>query len=523
MDVEAFSMPFHFRYLCNNNRFQLSPLQASVSSNRRSTKTGDQNHSQNQTSSRFPASGSGSHLNNKNKSNTTLSPTGTRIRSARIVETPLHADGTRNRSIHNSTKTVNSHMSKELFKHDRQTGTKSNGSSSRRRNNKSNNDTVNSELKTRTRVSKTSSTMASNIRAKLDETRQSRRLAAESNSPMPPLTQAYCDYLLAECVSHDEWELVLDVLTLMKEVGLYQVRSTYAACLQSCFQNANAQSARDILAAMTATQIPPSTSDYALVIMAMCRKDQSDKGWWRSALELLLELTRSNNNDANTDMHMNGNKTSFVLLGNDLPLAVYDAILTCMVKDRRWKESIRLLRLMEQPSSVRIANIKTKPALSTYRTVIECCVVADEAEQAVQVLQSCVTAGLVPTFFAFELVIGALTKKLQWRRALQMLDLMEELGVPRSLQVYNFVLASCAKAREAVPAKALLQRMRRIDGISPNIISFNSVLSACASASQWRDALAVLDSAHREPGVTPDIYTYTKYVSFHIHLADRII
>jgi pentatricopeptide repeat protein len=348
---------------------------------------------------------------------------------------------------------------------------------------------------------RTSSGMiSSSIRAKLEETRF-RQAAKQDGSPAaPPLTQAYCDYLLAECVAHDEWVLVLDVLDLMKQSNLRQVRSTYSACLQACFQTANAASAAEILSAMELAQIPPKMSDYALTILAMCRKNQTEKGWWRKALQLLQTVTLDYKNDDD----------------DDLPLAAYDAILACMVEDRQWQEAIRLLRFMEQPSRTESAvahNSKTRPALSTYRIAIECCVASNQAEQAVQVLQSCVErSGLTPTPYAFELVIGALSKKLQWRRAVQLLDLMEELGIPRTLQIYNFVLTSCAKAREAVQAKAILVRMRRRDGIAPNILSYNSVMSACASSSRWRDALAVLDQAHREPGVTPDVYTYTKYV-----------
>lgn len=331
--------------------------------------------------------------------------------------------------------------------------------------------------------------------AKLEETRRQRQAAKEDATQAPPLTQAYCDYLLAECVANDEWELVLDVLDLMKEANLQQVRSTYTACLQACFQTANAASAREILSAMAVAQIPPETSDFALAILAMCRKDQTEKGWWRKALQLLEVVTLGDGND-------------------DLPVAVYDAILTCMVKEQQWKSSLRLIRRMEQPFRDETARKGTRPALSTYRTVVECCVASNQAELAVQVLQSCVANGLTPTPYAFELVIGALSKKTQWRRALQLLDLMETLSVPRSLQIYNFVLTSCAKAREAVQAKALLQRMRRRDGIAPNIISYNSVVSACASTSRWRDALAVLDQVHRAPSVTPDVYTYTKYVIY---------
>jgi pentatricopeptide repeat domain-containing protein 1 len=106
------------------------------------------------------------------------------------------------------------------------------------------------------------------------------------------------------------------------------------------------------------------------------------------------------------------------------------------------------------------------------------------------------------------LVIGALAKKLQWRRALQLLDVMDENHVPMTVVTYNTVISACARAGEVGMAKSLLVKMRK-QGLTPNTISFNAVMSACASTSRWRDALSILDQCHREPGVYPDIITYT--------------
>jgi pentatricopeptide repeat protein len=90
----------------------------------------------------------------------------------------------------------------------------------------------------------------------------------------------------------------------------------------------------------------------------------------------------------------------------------------------------------------------------------------------------------------------------------QLLDVMDELHIPKTLLIYNTLLTACSKAREVVQAKNLLVQMRK-NGIPPNIMSYNSVMSACASTSRWKDALAVLDQCHRAPGVAPDVYTYT--------------
>jgi pentatricopeptide repeat protein len=319
---------------------------------------------------------------------------------------------------------------------------------------------------------------ATNSRSNLLQDLRSRHTTGEK------LTQEYCDSVVAWCVAQDEWDSVLDVLDIMKSQGLYQVRSTYTACLRACLDVPNAASAKEILTAMEQAGIPPGAQDIALTVAAMCRQEKTEKGWWKKALQLVLVPPTQGSNNAQ----------------EQLPVQSYDAVLSCMSDDRQWKEASRLLRRMEEGLAL--------PALSTYRLVIECCVRSQEAEQALQVLQSCVKRGLVPTVYSFEMVISALAKKLQWRQAVQLLDVMEELNIPKTLLIYNTLLTACSKAREVVQAKNLLVQMRK-SGIQPNVMSYNSVMSACASTSRWKDALAILDQCHRTPGVAPDVYTYT--------------
>lgn len=104
-----------------------------------------------------------------------------------------------------------------------------------------------------------------------------------------------------------------------------------------------------------------------------------------------------------------------------------------------------------------------------------------------------------------------------WRRAIQLLDLMKEMDVPKTVVTYNTVISACARSREVGMAKNLLSQMRK-EGIRPDVVSFNSVIGACASTSRWKDALAVLDQCYREPGVTPNVYVYTNAMRYVIEL-----
>ena len=102
---------------------------------------------------------------------------------------------------------------------------------------------------------------------------------------------------------------------------------------------------------------------------------------------------------------------------------------------------------------------------------------------------------------------------MQWRRATQLLELMEELEVPKTVVTYNTVISACARSREVGMAKNLLSKMKK-EGIRPDEVSFNSVIGACASTARWKDALALLDQCYREPGVTPNIYIYTNAMRY---------
>ena len=400
-------------------------------------------------------------------------------------------------------------------------------------------------------------TTASSTRQIADVDRIRTKLAEGStqisqNSHNMTRTQAECDSFLADCVATEQWDLVLQVLQRIKqeEVAnnsnsqLPQQNTTCAqACLEACFQADNAASnAQQILSVLRQAGLPPDANDCVRALLSMCsRHDQSTEstrgggGGWRTALAMLQELVVPTTGNTD-DPHESNNEC-----GDDLPVAAYDAIFAGMLQDREWKEAVRLLRFMQQqqpspPSSKERQQYKTRPAISTYRTVMECCVAANQAEQAAQVLQSCISSNNkqhheqepqllaaapsppTTTLYAplFELVIVALCRKLQWRRSLALLDQMNALQAPTNLPIYNAILTACSKANEVGAAKSLLVRMTRRDRnpqlnrIQPTVISYNAVLAVCARNAQWRDALRILDQVHRAPGIEPDVYTYTK-------------
>jgi pentatricopeptide repeat protein len=293
------------------------------------------------------------------------------------------------------------------------------------------------------------------------------------------LQQTDCDVFLAHCVAHDEWDLVLDVLDIMQEHGLSQVRSSFQASLVACYDLANAASAQDLLMAMEQAGYPPDRDDWDRVIRTLCRKEATEPGWLTEARTML-------------DNHP------------DVSLGAYEAVLAGLMRARQWTEAARLLRKLE-------VQTHTRPTAHTYQMVIDASIYDNQLEMATQILQAALYQKVIPPAPSFELVIAALSRRLQWRRAVQLLDFMYVHAMTPTIHAYQAILTACSKAREDVQARNLLVQMRK-QGMQPDILCFNSVMSASANAGRWKEALAILDQCHRVPGVQPDIYTYTNAI-----------
>lgn len=261
------------------------------------------------------------------------------------------------------------------------------------------------------------------------------------------LSQEYCDSILGVCVAAEEWESVLNVLDVMRSQDLKQEQSTYRASLQACFEMGNGASASEILKAMDNAHVEPRPRDIGLVAAAMCRNNKQERGWWKQAFRLLLSRPSP-----------------------EVPIDAYDAVLSCLVDERNWKEALKLLRELERGQMKKLYPL---PALSTYREVIETCVVANQVEQATRILASMCEKKLKPTVYSFELVINALARKGAWRRCIQLLDIMDQSQRPKTVLTYNTIITACARAKEVGMAMNLLTRMRKED-IKPNVTTYNS-------------------------------------------------
>jgi len=135
----------------------------------------------------------------------------------------------------------------------------------------------------------------------------------------------------------------------------------------------------------------------------------------------------------------------------------------------------------------------------------------DRMELAEELLRSMKEGGVPVTAHSYEMIAAGFARRGRWRDASRVLLTMEEACSENpSLNVYQTVLASLARARQPREMDALLTSMRR-RGVRPAVSTYNSLLKICASdrVPRWREALSLLSQCQREPGVDPDIITYT--------------
>lgn len=175
---------------------------------------------------------------------------------------------------------------------------------------------------------------------------------------------------------------------------------------------------------------------------------------------------------------------------------------------------------------------------STYHAVIEACCAGgmepqnrhqknskrkdDRIELAAELL-TCMGGDV--TAHAHEILISGYARRGRWQDASKTLSSLEEVlnnapsssddgkksnTITPSLNVYQTVLTSFAKANQFNQVYSLLTRMRR-RGVKPTVYTFNSLLKICASdkVPRWKEGLSLLSQCQREPGVNPDLITFT--------------
>ena len=172
----------------------------------------------------------------------------------------------------------------------------------------------------------------------------------------------------------------------MKENNIPEEFSTYKVCLKECFEAANGVAALEIFNGMKRSF--DNTIDHesiGLTVKTTCKAYRYDRKLWRKGLKILYDY----GNDASTKNEQSGERKT-------IAIDVYNSMLSCMEEEKLWKESLKLLDLMEQESKK--ISFHPKPNIGSYHTILNTCIAARETEQAVQILLRMPEKGLMVSY-----------------------------------------------------------------------------------------------------------------------------
>ena len=316
-------------------------------------------------------------------------------------------------------------------------------------------------------------------------------LREKDNSP----SQRTCDNLMALSAATDEWETYEMVLNAMDKMDLSAGKTTYRTILKECYSNGNGLASLKVLENMKADpSVNPDQEDLRLAIIALTRNNKYKPGLWTKALQLIHVAAAAIENGE--------------IAGDAIGVDAYNGVLQCMGDDKRWEDAFELLWLMQEGSGFHAV-----PNLATYDRVLNALVSSSQTEAAADLLLSMSELPYAtPTIYSYEIVLQALLKprgRVNWKRAVELLDSMQELKIVPPTVLFNRVIAACAKARELEAASDVFYKMKA-QNVAPDTVTYNSLISAAANTGRSNAALRLFEMCEEDTGA--DIITYTNTI-----------
>ena len=136
------------------------------------------------------------------------------------------------------------------------------------------------------------------------------------------------------------------------------------------------------------------------------------------------------------------------------------------------------------------------------------------ARNVIRAFDEALGAGVVIDESGYKHVLRACDLSGEWRRALNILKMMKENGLPSDTLVYGNVMNACARDGRAQTVLQLLAQMRS-EGLQPNSFCYNAAIGAASRAKRWRQAIDLMDDMEEEgvrlgdPTLAPTKHTYT--------------
>jgi len=270
---------------------------------------------------------------------------------------------------------------------------------------------------------------------------------------------------LVACAQEGSWELAAQTLNEMEEYGLTLQANHFDPALRACDRKTRWQEALGLLDRMRSYGLRPTSRSFECAMRTCAKAGQ------HAMVEMLWELMREEQRKSP-------------------PLEV--GMFTYNV----------LMRALAEGGG---KGAKGSGGAAKREA---------SAKQVIKAFDEALAAGVIVDESGYKHVLRACDLSGEWRRALNILKMMKDGGVPTDTLVYGNVMNACARDSRAQTVLQLLAQMRA-EGLQPNAFCYNAAIGAASRAKRWRQAIELMEEMDEEavrladPTLAPTKHTYT--------------
>lgn len=323
-----------------------------------------------------------------------------------------------------------------------------------------------------------------------------------------PSLNVYQTVLLA-FVEAGEYDHMNSLLTRMRRRGVRPTVYTYNSLLKICAQTARWKEAQRLLSqCQREPGVNPDLFTFTSTMRACARARKTDK-----AMEIFRALK---------DM------------GVKMDVYCYTTAMDACAKGGRWKVALSLLDEMKEKG--------IEPNEVSYGVAVTACGNGGQWEKALELLKQMRKENMKINTITYNSAIAALAKAVRsesrqqrrydynpgggwtkvessnpnyndnilWKKALDLLECMENEGVRRDSFTFSSAISTCGAAGRWQESLDLIDEMKR--ETKPNKIAYTSAITACANSEKWEPAFELFNDMKND-GLQPDLVAYNALIN----------
>eukprot|EP00249_Psilotum_nudum_P019730 c27391_g1_i2 orf=164-2380(-) len=178
-------------------------------------------------------------------------------------------------------------------------------------------------------------------------------------------------------------------------------------------------------------------------------------------------------------------------------LYVYNVMLKCFRRQRRWRATMELMDGMDQTG--------LKPDNVTYSTIISCAIRCNLPEEALRWYERMQEAGCTPDAVTYNTIMDVYGRVDRIQEALDIYQKMKDQGEPLDNVSFSTIVKLYSLKRDPDAIMAVYQEMKKRK-LTPNVVTFNSMIRGLSRAGRVKQALRIFKDMQRL-GVKPSQVT----------------